>query len=121
MFQMPIEYNPAQAYNHQKMVELIEPHAHLLCYFAQMGGTKRSVLGLDFGNYDPERRMIPVLVIPAPTVRELLIPFHGAPFKRAYRSSRIGKSIIITFQSPRVSGWFKMRWQLDESMVFTSE
>jgi len=74
---LPIEYNPAQAYSRQEMLELIKPHAHLLCFFAQMSGERRSVLGLDFGSYNPVRQMIPVLVIPGTAVKELLIPLHG--------------------------------------------
>jgi hypothetical protein len=51
----------------------------------------------------------------------MLIPVHGKRFKRAYRSSRLGYSIIITFQSRQAAGWFRMPWQLDETKVFTSE
>ncbi len=121
MHQLPIEYDPQADYTSQEMRELIKPHAHLLCFFATMGQSQRSVLGLDFDNYDPARQMIPVLVIPPEAVKNLLIPVHGKRFKRAYRSSRVGRSIIITFQSRQAAGWFKMRWQLDESMVFTSD
>ncbi len=78
-------------------------------------------MGLDFDNYDPARQMIPVLTIPPEAVKDLLIPLHGKRFKRAYRSSRLGYSIIITFQSRQAAGWFRMPWQLDESKVFTSE
>jgi hypothetical protein len=121
MFQLPIEYTPAQEYTRQEMINLIKPHAHLLCFFAKMGGERRCTLGLDFDNYDPTRQMIPVHLIPPGAVKELLIPLHGKRFKRAYQSSRIGRSIIITFQSRQAAGWFKMGWQLDETMVFTSE
>ncbi len=121
MFQLPIEYNPAQEYTRQEIIALIKPHAHLLCFFAKMSGERRCTLGLDFDNYDPARQMIPVLVIPSGVVKDMLIPVHGKRFKRAYQSGRIGRSIIITFQSRQAAGWFKMGWQLDESMVFTSE
>lgn len=121
MYQLPIEYNPQADYTAQEMRALIKPHAHLLCFFADMGGERRCVLGLDFDNYDPARQMIPVHLIPSAVVKEMLIPVHGKRFQRAYRSSRRGRSIIITFQSRQAAGWFKMGWQWDESKVITSE
>jgi len=121
MFQLPIEYNPAQAHTHQELVKVIKPQAHLLCFFATMGQGSRCVLGLDFDNYNPARQMIPVHIIPTKVVKEMFIPTHGKQFKRTYQSSRLKRSIIITYQSPHGAGWFKLKWQLDETMVFTSE
>jgi hypothetical protein len=121
MFQLPIEYNPAQVYTRQELVNVIKSQAQVLCFFATMGRGVRCVLGLDFDNYNPAQQMIPVHIIPTKVVKEMFIPTHGKRFKHAYQSSRLKRSIIITYQSPYGAGWFKLKWQLDETMVFTSE
>ena len=121
MYQLPIEYDPQADYTSQKTRELIKPHIPLLCYFAWAGNDRRPVLGLDFDNYDPARQMIPVLLIPPGAVKQILLPLHGQKFKRAYRASRMGRSILITYQSRQGAGWFKAGWQLEESQVYTHE
>lgn len=121
MFQLPIEYEPRQNYSRQEMIDLIKAQAPVLCFFAKTNGEQRCVLGLDFDNYNAQTQMIPVHVIPVEAVKEMLIPVHGNHFKRAYGKSRIGKKIIITFQSRQAAGWFQLGWQLEQSMLFTSE
>ena len=101
------------------MIEVIEPHRELLCFFAQASGYEQCVLGLDFDQYDPSDSTIPVIVMSGEEAK-VLLKVHGRRFKRAYRASRPGNSLVVTFTSWSVSGWFKMRWQLDPARVFAA-
>ena len=120
MFRLPIEYDPAHPYSRREMRESIEPHVPLLCFFASTSQNRRRVLGLDFHDYDPASRSIGVLVIPPGAVKRVLAPVHGRRFEQAYRSSQVGRNIIVTFSAPGAAGWFEARWQLDEGQVFAS-
>jgi hypothetical protein len=73
---------------------------------------------LNFDDYDPASRSISVLIIPPEAVRKLLMPVHGKRFRKAYRASRVGRSILVTFSAPQGAGWFQADWQLDEAAVF---
>lgn len=120
MYQLPIEYDPNAAYTAQQMRALIEPHIPLLCAFTRLSQARRGVWGLDFANYHPARRMIPILLIPPDAVKNILIPLHGRKFKQAYQSSGEGRGIIITYQARQGSGWFKAGWQEAETQVYPS-
>jgi hypothetical protein len=115
MYELPIEYNPERAYIQQEMVALIKPHRDLLCFFAQMSG--EYVLGLDFISYDALEGSVPVYMINRGQVKVLLAE-EGGKFKRAYRSSGLGKAILVTFTSEDGRGWVKLYWALGEVRQF---
>jgi hypothetical protein len=120
MYQLPIEYDPKADYTPQQMRALIEPHIPVICAFTRLSQARRGVWGLDFANYHPIRRMIPILLIPPDAVKNILVPLHGRAFKLAYQSSRVGQGILITYQSPHCSGWFKAGWQEAQTQVYTA-
>jgi hypothetical protein len=111
MYDLPIEYDPDRVYTRQEMVEMIKPHRNLLCFFAQMSG--EYVLGLDFYEYDVPAGSVPVYMIDREQVKVLLSE-EGGKFKRAYRSSGLGKAILVTYTSERGRGWVKMYWAIGE-------
>jgi len=115
MYELPIEYNPGRGYIQQEMVGLIKPHRDLLCFFAQMSG--EYVLGLDFYEYDEMAGTVPVYMIGREQVGVLLAE-EGSKFKRAYRSSGLGKAILVTYASERGRGWVKLYWALGEVRRF---
>jgi hypothetical protein len=110
-------YDPKKAYTRRELIELIRPHGKLLCFFAQQTGEKRCVLGVDFDKYDRASQMVPVHIVPEWAVRQVLIPAEGSRFKKAYRDSAVGQKIVVTFTSRQASGWFEMRWELEEGEV----
>jgi hypothetical protein len=114
-FYCPVAYNPKRRYTHAEMVDVIMPHQELLCFFAQSAGYERCVMGLDFD--DPTDGMVPVFVMESREAKPLL-KVHGRRFKQAYQTSGPGNTLVVTFTSPRVSGWFKMNWKLDAERVF---
>ncbi len=116
-FYCPVEYDPDRQYTKQEMINVIMPHRELLCFFAQAAGYRHCVLGLDFDQYDPTDWSVPVFVMEAGEAKELL-QVHGRRFKRAYDRSRPGKSLVVTFTSVSVSGWFQMGWELNPEHVF---
>ena len=111
MYDLPIEYSSEREYKRQEMVELIKPHRDLLCFFAQMSG--EYVLGLDFISYDALEGSVPVYMINREQVKVLLAE-EGGKFKRAYRSSGLGKGILVTYTSESGRGWVKLYWALGE-------
>jgi hypothetical protein len=113
-FYCPVAYNPKRRYTREEMIDVILPHQELLCFFAQSAGYARCVLGLDFD--DPTDGMVPVFVMESREAKPLL-KVHGRRFKQAYRISGPGNTLVVTFTSPSVSGWFKMDWQLDGEQV----
>jgi len=121
MFRLPIEYDPTYPYRPAELVELIQPHVPLLCFFATTSGERRCVLGLQFDDYDPASQSIAVLIIPPAVVRQILMPLHGKRFKQAYRTSRVGHSMIVTFSAPQGAGWFPADWQLDAARVRSAQ
>jgi hypothetical protein len=120
MFSCPIEYEAGQKYIRQEMIELIKPHRQLLCFFAQTAGYRRGVLGLDFDRYDRQTGTVPVYVMDQEQAK-IVVKAEGSKFKKAYRSSGLGKAIMVTFTSPNGRGWFKMRWELDEKQIMREE
>lgn len=117
MFRLPIEYDPTYPYRPAELVALIRPHVPLLCFLASTSGEQRCVLGLQFDDYDPVRQTIAVLIIPPTIVRQVWLPLHGKQFQQAYRASRVGRSLIITYSAPQGAGWFAADWQMDETRV----
>jgi hypothetical protein len=115
MYDLAIEYDSGRAYIQQEMVELIKPHRELLCFFAQMSG--EYVLGLDFLSYDAIEGSVPVYMIDREQVRVLLAE-EGSKFKRAYRSSGLGKAIMVTYTSADGRGWVKLYWAMGEVREF---
>ena len=115
MYELPIEYNRGRGYIRQEMVGLIKPHRDLLCFFAQMSG--EYVLGLDFYEYDELSGAVPVYMIDREQVQVLLAE-EGSKFKRAYRSSGLGKAILVTYTSESGRGWVKLYWALPEMRQF---
>jgi hypothetical protein len=99
------------------MIDLIEPHRELLCFFAQATGYRECVLGLDFDTYDPRDSIVPVFVMNKHKA-QIVAQAEGRQFKRALNSIRVGRNVIVTFTGPSGSGWFKMRWQLGETHTF---
>lgn len=116
MYQCPVDYEPEKQYSRREMIELIKAQRQLLCFFAQQSGAKRCVLGLEFEQYEPASRMVPVYVM-GEAEAKVVERAEGKKFKRAYRSSLVGQAIMITFTSPSGRGWFKLRWELDEAQV----
>jgi hypothetical protein len=114
-FYCPVAYNPKRRYTHAEMIDVIMPHQELLCFFAQSAGYERCVMGLDFD--DPTDGMVPVFVMESREAKPLL-KVHGRRFKQAYQASGPGHTLVVTFTSPSVSGWFKMDWKLDAERVF---
>jgi hypothetical protein len=108
-FQCRMEYEPGRAYGRQDLIDLIRPHAELLCFFAESARVKRCVLGVDFDGYDPASRMVPVYVM-TETEAQRMVRFEGAEFRWAYRRSGYGRSIIVTFTGEWWRGWFELAW-----------
>lgn len=107
MYSCPIEYDPGGDYIQQELVALIKPHRNLLCFFAQMSG--EYVLGLDFTAYDSLEGAVPVYMINQEQVRVLLAA-EGAKFKRAYRSSGLGKAILVTRSASSGQAVYEWGW-----------
>ncbi len=117
-YQCPIEYDPDREYTWEEMVELIEVHRELLCFFAQTTGYRRCVLGVDLGEYDRASGCVPVHVMNEKSAK-VLMQAEGRRFAQAYRSSKPGKSLLVTFTARRMTGWFEMKWQ-DPQHVFVT-
>jgi hypothetical protein len=116
IFECSIDYQPGYDYIRQEIIDLITPHREVLCFFAQAAGEPRCVLGVDFDRYDAESRRVPVYVLNQEMIR-LLMAAEGREFKRAYRDSRCGRDILVTFTAPGGRGWFVMKWQLSPERV----
>jgi len=112
------EYDPKREYTRREMVDVIDPHRELLCFFAQASGYRRCVLGLDFEQYDPTDGSVPVLVMEREEAK-VMLEVHGRRFKRAYERSQCGKSLVVTFTTPTSAGWFQMGWKLDPERVMS--
>jgi len=112
------EYDPKREYTRREMVDVIDPHRELLCFFAQASGYRGCVLGLDFEQYDPSDGSVPVLVMEREEAK-VMLEVHGRRFKRAYERSRCGKSLVVTFTTPTSAGWFQMGWKLDPERVMS--
>jgi hypothetical protein len=97
---------------------MIEPHQELLCFFAQASGYRQCILGLDLEGYDSADMTMPVLVMSGEEAKPLL-KVHGRRFKRAYRASGPGNTLVVTFSNGRDSGWFKIDWKLDPERVMS--
>jgi len=116
MYQCPVAYEPEKRYSRGEMIELIKAQRQWLCFFAYQSGNRRCVLGLEFEGYEGSSGMVPVYVL-GETEAKVVERVEGQKFKRAYRSSRVGQAIMVTFTSPSGRGWFKLKWELDEGRV----
>jgi hypothetical protein len=110
VFQCPLAYQPGHDYIRQEIVDLIEPHAELLCFFVECARVKRCVVGIDFDGYDPVTQMAPVYVMTEAEAKPMM-RFEGAEFRRAYRQSGYGRSVVVTFTGQWWRGWFELKWQ----------
>jgi len=113
-----MEYEPRRRYSREEIIQMVEPHRELLCFFAQASGYRQCILGLDLEGYDSADMTMPVLVMSGEEAKSLL-KVHGRRFKRAYRASRPGNTLVVTFSSGRESGWFKIDWKLDSERVMS--
>lgn len=118
LYQCPIEYDPDQEYTREELIGLIKVHRELLCFFAQMSGYRRCVLGVALDEYDESSGCVPVHVINEGGAK-VLMQAEGRRFTKAYRSSQPGKSLIVTFTARRMTGWFEMKWQEPQQMFVT--
>ena len=109
-FECPIEYEPGRDYIRQEIIDLIQPHAALLCFFVESARVKRCVVGIDFDQYDRAPRMAPGYVMIEAEAKPLA-QFEGPEFRRAYRQSGYGRSVVVTFTGQWWRGWFALRWQ----------
>ncbi len=117
-YQCPMEYDPDQEYTREELIGLIKVHRELLCFFAQMSGYRRCVLGVALDEYDEASGCVPVYVINRQGAK-VLMQAEGRKFAQAYRSSEAGKNLMVTFTSRQMTGWFKMRWQAPQHMFVT--
>jgi hypothetical protein len=116
VFECPMDYQPGRAYTRADLIALITPHRELLCFFAQCARVERCVLGIDFDRYDQVRHTVPVYVLDE-VMAERIANFEGCEFQRAYRTSRCGRDVIVTFTGEWWRGWCVLEWQLPEQMV----
>jgi hypothetical protein len=71
---------------------------------------------MDFEEYDPLDSSVPVYLL-AEADLEALALVEGRRLLKAYRASRVGKNIIVTYVTPAGRGWFAMRFDLGEKGV----
>ena len=110
------DYDPRKAYTHQEIVSLITPHRQLLSMLAMTAGERRCAVGIDFEDYDPRDNSVPVYVLSKADV-STLATVEGKKLTRAYRTSQVGKNLIVTYNTPVGRGWFRMRFELGEQGV----
>lgn len=110
VFECPFEYQPGRDYIRQEIIALIEPHAELLCFFVECAKVRRGVVGIDFDHYDRATQMAPVYVMTEAEAKPM-VSFEGAEFRRAYRRSGYGRSVVVTFTGQWWRGWFELKWQ----------
>ena len=110
------EYDPQANYIRQEMVEMITGQRQLLSLFAQASGQKRCALGLDFEDYDPSDGSVPVYLLGKEEVDALSL-VEGKKLRKAFRASRVGKNLVVTFNALVGRGWFRMRFDLGEQGV----
>ena len=118
-FALPIEYKPDEAYSRRELIELLELHGKVLCFFALQAGENRCVLGVDFDKYDSQQKMVPVHIVPGWAVKRVLIPAEGRKFRQTYRRSQVGQNIVVTFTARQATGWFRLEWDLEEGSIIT--
>lgn len=110
------DYNPHVSYIRSEMEAMIRQQQRLLSLFAFTSGQPRCALGVDFEEYDPLDSTVPVYLL-AETDLEALALVEGRRLLKAYRASRVGKNIIVTYVTPAGRGWFTMRFDLGEKGV----
>ena len=110
------EYDPRREYRQREMVEMISQQRWLLSAFAQASGQRRCALGLDFEDYDRRDHAVPVYLLGSHEV-DMLATVEGKKLLKAYRRSRVGKNIVVTYNTPIGRGWFLMRFELGERGV----
>lgn len=109
-------YEPKGIANHTEMVALIKQQQHVLSMFAQASGQRRCALGLDFADYDPHDGSVPVYLLGKQEMIALAA-VEGKKIRKAFRSSRVGKNLVVTYSTPVGRGWFLMRFELGEFSV----
>ncbi|MCP4601049.1 MAG: hypothetical protein GY847_11075 [Proteobacteria bacterium] len=97
---------------------MTKPHHELLCFFAQSSGYQQCILGLDLAEYDRTDMTMPILVMSGEEAKPLL-KVHGRRFKRAYRVSGPGNTLVVTYSDGQNSGWFKIDWKMDPERVMS--
>lgn len=109
-------YDPQGRYSHREMVALISQQRQLLSMFAQASGGRQCALGIDFEDYNRRDHCVPVYLLGRKEV-DMLATVEGKKLIKAYRRSRVGKNIVVTYSTPRGRGWFLMRFELGERGV----
>ena len=109
-------YDPRREYRHREMVEMISQERYLLSAFAQASGQRQCALGLDFEDYNRRDHSVPVYLLGAHEVA-MLATVEGKKLIKAYRRSRVGKNIVVTYNTPIGRGWFMVRFELGERGV----
>jgi hypothetical protein len=71
---------------------------------------------LDFEDYDPNDGSVPVYLLGKEEVDALSL-VEGKKLRKAFRASRVGKNLVVTFNTPVSRGWFRMRFDLGEQGV----
>lgn len=120
-FSCPVEYNPRGKYTRAQLIEQIESHRELLCFFVKEAGEKRCAIGVDFEKYDRKHKMVPIHIVPDWAVKQYLIPAEGKAFEEAYRRSKVGEQIVVTYTARQWGGWFEMEWGMDEEKIVRRE
>ena len=84
--------------------------------FAQGSGIRQCALGIDFEEYNRRDHSVPMYLLGREEI-EMLATVEGSKLIKAYRRSRVGKNIVVTYNTPRERGWFLMRFELGERGV----
>ncbi len=112
MFLCPAIYDPRHQYTETEVIQLLKTYQSLWCYFAGETGQKRCVLAVDFRPYQGEPDMMAVYSMHKAAIREMGEAIDSAALMRAYRRSRVGKSILVFYNMGAMIGWLKLAWQL---------
>jgi hypothetical protein len=112
-FLCELDYKPNRRYTRQELIDLILSQRALLCAFAQASGYPQVVLGLDFDRYNASSRCVPVLVMDR-SQAQVLAQVESRKFAQALAAARVGESVLVTFSSARLTGWFRMDWAAGE-------
>ncbi len=117
MFLCPAIYDPGHQYTETEITQLLKTYQSLWCYFAQETRQKRCILAVDFRPYEGEADLMAVYSMHKAAIREMGEATDGAELMRAYRRSRVGKSILVFYNMGTVTGWLKLAWQLSPAQA----
>ena len=92
---------------------MIVQQRQALSVYAMTSGVKRCALGIDFEEYEPDSGVVPVYLLEEEEVK-LLAMVEGRKLTKAYRASRMGKNLVVTYNTATGRGWFRMRFELGE-------